>query len=138
MDNSFAGLVIYKIQNQEFCSDTNKIVNIIETSKCIYNFNGKNYELKYDGRIYVIIPFDKIYKLNFKIGPLSRIILMNITGKLIAFIVDEIIEYMIVDKENSLKISYYHSYNPKIKMIIKCDDREIIFPNFELLFPGNN
>ena len=129
------GLLIYKIDEIEYCSDIQNIAAIIRTEEVKQN-TRQNYlsQIGHNHSFYSIIDLHKIYKSKpIKQTNSIRIILHEMFGKYFCFFADEVMEILSTDKiflEKSIDLIPY-SGESMIKYIFQYQNRNIYIPDFE-------
>jgi len=129
------GLLIYKIDDKEYCSDIQNIAAIIKNDE-IKQQTKQSYlsQIEFDHSVFSIIDLHKIYKTKpLKQTDSIRIILHEMFGKNFCFFVDKVMEILSTDRlfmENSIDLLPY-SGKSFIKYILKYQKRNIFIPDFE-------
>ena len=129
------GLLIYKIDQTEYCSDIQSVAAIIKTNE-IKQSTKQNYlsRIEFDHSVFSIIDMHKIYETKpLKQTDSNRLILHEIYGKNFCFFVDKVLEILSTDRlfmEKSMDLLPYSGKN-LIRYILKYQKRNIFFPDFE-------
>ena len=129
------GVLIYKIDGTEYCSDIQNVAAIMRIDE-VKQHTNQNYlsQIEFDHSVFSIIDLHKIYITKpLKQTDSIRIILHEMFGKNFCFFVDKVIEILSTDRlfmENSIDLLPY-SGKSFIKYILKYQKRNIFIPDFE-------
>jgi chemotaxis signal transduction protein len=129
------GLLIYKIDHTEYCSDIQNVAAIIRTDE-VKQFTNQNYlsQIEFDHSVFSIIDMHKIYETKpLKQTNSNRLILHEIYGKNFCFFVDKVLEILSTDRLFMEKSMDFLPCTGKslIRYILKYQKRNIFFPDFE-------
>ena len=129
------GVLIYKIGDAEYCTDIQYIAAVKRIDEIKQNA-GQNYisQIEYNQSAFSIIDLHNIYKTNpLKQTNNIRIIMQEMFGKNFCFFADRVLEILSTDKifmEKTMDLLPYSGKN-FIKYILKYQNRDILFPDFE-------
>ena len=129
------GLLIYKIDSDEYCADIRNVIAIVEADLVKQNIkNNISNHIEYNHHIFTMIDLHKIFKKNpIKHTKNIRIIMHEMYGKRYCFFVDKVLEILSIDNiffEKSLDILPCTRKN-FIKYILRFQERDILIPDFE-------
>jgi len=131
------GLLIFEIGKQEYCLDIQIVSDIILRKDVKIKINSFNQATINIGDLeYKVIPLHSLlgyHELNRNND--CRAILIDVFGKRIAFLVDEVIEIITTDKifvETSLDLKLLDN-KKYLNGLIKFQDREFFIPNLEII-----
>ncbi len=138
---SLTGLVIFEINNDEYCLDINDISAIINPNELEESISLKPFEsnkIKIDEFLIPIVDhkvFGGIENANLKIDKDTRILILELTDKKVGFYVDKIKEIITIDvefKTNALKFLPETS-NSFLIGKLKYEGRQLSFPDVNRL-----
>ena len=126
----FTGFLVCRIGNKEFCFDMHDLVKIVDPPEK-EKLNGNNTMLDFGGVLFRNIFISRVYNLETTINNSSKMILLEIAGKAICFLVDKVVE-MIATSEKTLEaLVFITSNDPSLKGTIEYEGREILVPSMQ-------
>ncbi len=129
------GLLIFELNNQEYCSDMKNISAIINLNETDF-LSKKNFmnEIKFDGLIYEIINIHKLLDYNIsRLKGCARIILFELYNKKFGFLADRVTEIITMDrmfKDKSIDL-IFEIKKKYIKSVLIYQQRKILLIDFE-------
>lgn len=130
------GLVIFKINNEEYCFDIRNISAILKPYEIDKNSALKPEKqpcISFADEKFIMVDMHEIFGVRYSgINSDTRVILIEIFDKKIAFWVDKVKEIVTLDRifiEKSLRYKPYNN-NSFISGILEIQDRKIKMPNF--------
>ena len=112
----------------EFCFDMNDLVKIVDPPE-IEKLDGNNKTLEYGGFLFQIVHMHRFYKLQLTLSSMSKLVLLEIKGKTICFLVDKVIEMIAAGQRTMESLVYVTSPSPFLKGTIEYDGRELLVPS---------
>lgn len=128
------GLIIFNIGDKEFCIDIKNVKAILKSSDLddfVSDINVNQYLYKFD-RSYLLIDLRKLFKSGKKNNG-SLLIVCQIFASNIAFIVDNVKEFLTLDLlflEKAVELFEYEG-DQYIRWILKFQERNIYFPDYD-------
>ena len=130
-----SGLLIFKINNQEYCADMKNISAIINLSEfALLSKNNLTNEIEFAGLSFKMIDIHKMLSYNAaRIRNCARIILFEFYSKKFGFLADKVSEIittdrMFMDKSVDIIMNNDKEY---IKSILIYENRRILLFDFE-------
>lgn len=137
--DTLSGLMIFQISGIELCADLKEVLTVIKPADMNLTpdelFSSKK-KIRYRNFSIPLIPIHKVLKLNRKIpGADARIMVIEISGKLIAFLADKIIEILTIDPVIINNINILEDDNDEmIRALLEFEDREVLVPDYRKIY----
>ena len=124
----YTGLLVCRIGDRELCFDMNDLVKIIDPPGS-EKLDGKNKSFEYGGILFQIVHIYKIYKLQLTSSKNSKLILLEVKGKTICFLVDKVVEMIAAGQRSFESIIYFTSQSPFLRGTIDYEGRKMLVPS---------
>ncbi len=137
--DTLSGLMIFQISGIEFCADLKEVLTVlkpVDVDLTPEELLSSKKKIRYRNFLIPVIPIHKLLKLNRKVpGSDSRIIVIEISEKLIAFLSDKIIEILTIDPSviNNIKITE-ETTDEMIRAHLEFEDREVLLPDYRKIY----
>lgn len=131
---SLNGLIIFQINQREFCADIKEVAAIINPKEIGQEDNLKSPEphLIFDNMKIPILPIQNYFSLN--IGEQTeffRIVLVEAIEKMFGFFVEKVEEIYTMSREFTDQLTFMQDEeNPYLMGIINYEQRELMLPNY--------
>lgn len=132
---NISGLLIFQISNSEFCTDLRQITGITRRDEVKTNLDmASGFSYNFLNQEYLCIDFAELFSLKASSNmDSSRILFLEVFGKLISFHVDKVLEIISLDEifiENSVDLQP-SSGNDYVSSVMKIQNRNFYFPDYE-------
>lgn len=125
---TFTGMLVCRIANSEFCFDMKDLVKIVDPPDN-GEFGKQNWVIEFGGIIFQIIHINRIYKLHTTLSKTSKMILLDIDGKSICFLVDEVLEMIVPNEKSFESLVFVTSNESYLKGTLEYEGRKILVPS---------